>query len=121
MSNIFSKLCCWFSGHEWETLQNYTVDISPLGRGVILHRKCSRCGEEQNLFECVAAFGTLKDEFVQPLKPSNMRVLSAYEESKQSNEEDNKAQCSSKKARKAKCEPCPVSEEVPDTSECNKG
>lgn len=103
MAGAFKKLCCWLSGHEWETLQLYTVDVSPIGRGIIQHRKCARCGEEQNLFECTASFGSAKEAYTPFLKPSNMRVISSYEEEeakKKCSKSECKNVCSTEKATK---------------------
>lgn len=116
MAGAFKKLCCWLSGHEWETLQLYTVDVSPIGRGIIQHRKCARCGEEQNLFECTASFGSAKEVTIPPIKPSNMRIISSYEEEEAKNKHSKsecKNVCGTKKATKKQQEEVSTS-----SSEC---
>lgn len=89
--SLFSKLVCWFVGHEWETYRTYSVDVSPVGHGILRCRKCSRCKEEQSVFECTAQFGSAKDDTsVATLKPSNSRnLLDVHTQEQESYESNN--------------------------------
>ena len=41
-----TKLVCWFCGHDWEALRTFGLNVSPLGHGLMRHKKCRRCGKE---------------------------------------------------------------------------
>lgn len=108
--SLFSKLVCWFVGHEWETYRTYSVDVSPAGHGILRCRKCSRCKEEQSVFECTAQFGSAKDDTsIATLKPSNSRNLLDVYTQEQDNYESNDDIPNNNKENEdttKACEPC---------------
>lgn len=100
--SLFKKLICWFAGHEWETVQTYTVDVSPIGYGILRCKKCARCKEEQNTFECTASLGGNKaqQEQLTTLKPSNSRDLLDVYSTKESTTNEEVQQCKTKRTNK---------------------
>lgn len=85
---MFKRLCCWLRGHEWENLQTYSVEVSPIGKGIIKYRKCSRCGIEQNIFECSANFNTAALAKPTAMKPSSARHFIEFEDSIECTDDD---------------------------------
>lgn len=115
--SLIKRLICWFAGHEWETVQTYTVDVSPVGYGTLRCRKCTRCKEEQTTFECTASIGSTKSqqESITPLKPSSSRdLLNVYNTEKSTTDvPENTENQQSKTTKRA-------SKKVSDTTSCNQ-
>ena len=81
-----TKLVCWFCGHDWEALRTFGLNASPLGHGLMRHKKCRRCGKEETVFEGFAnIFSGVSAKSPEPLKPSISRDLLALEEKESEN------------------------------------
>lgn len=111
---MFKKLCCWFAGHNWETVQTYRINVSPLGHGFLRYCKCSRCGEEQTKFESIVTIGnnsnTQKPEHIRPSCSrtlTSIDEITSYEDTKENNENKNK---------KPRCKAGVSAKEVPNTT-----
>ena len=115
--SLIKRLICWFAGHEWETVQNYTIAVSPVGYGTLKCRKCARCKEEQTAFECTASFCNIKSqqESITHLKPSSSRdLLNVYSTEKSATDvPENTEKQQSKTTKRA-------SKKVSDTTSCNQ-
>lgn len=115
--SLIKRLICWFAGHEWETVQTYTVDVSPVGYGTLRCRKCARCKEEQTTFECTASIGSTKSqqESITPLKPSSSRdLLNVYSTEKSATDVPENTEKQQSKTTKR------TSKKVSDTTSCNQ-
>lgn len=109
-----TKLVCWFCGHDWEALRTLGLNVSPLGHGLMRHKKCRRCGKEETVFEGFAnIFSGVSAKSPAPLKPSISRDLLALEEkesedalSKTTSVEEKETEASSECNEVSKCDEC---------------
>lgn len=110
-----TKLVCWFCGHDWESLKTFGLNASPLGHGLLIQKKCRRCGKEENVFECFAnILQGVSAKTPAPLKPSVSRDLLSMEE------ESKDALGNSTQEKATEIETSAGCSEVSKCDECNK-